>query len=198
MTFIKGAKPRGELALIAPCVSNTYLYNTKPRFFFEGWDGVSEFVFVYGNKEYTTTKNSSMFSKSGNTIVFKPDFNMTKDEKFSCYGYMKNEYGTSKKSSTCKFTIKDPVEDITEGNIIKASNINKVYTLISNFAKAYDKVFDETVEKDGLIKADTYNTCNEFLSFMAGYLNNIVSTSTFDYKYTLENVVKGQVNDDAL
>ena len=198
MTFTKGAKPRGELAMIAPCVSNTTLYNARPRFFFEGWDGTSEFVFVYNDKEYTTTNNSSLFSKAGNTIVFKPNFDMTKDEKFSCYGYMKNEYGTSKKSSTCKFTIKNPTEDITENNIIKAANINKVYTLISNFAKAYDKTFNETVEKEQIMKADTYNVCNEFLSFVANYLNNIVNTSTFDYKYTLENVVKGQVNDDAL
>lgn len=198
LKFQKGAVPQGSLALIAPCISETILYNTKPRFVFEGYDKVSTFVFVYKDKEYSTDKNPDMFTTYGNRIMFKPNFNMKLNETFSCYGYMKNQYGKSKKSITFKFTIKDPVENIIEGDFIKAINVNAIYTLIKNFGKAYDEIFTGSVKKEDYLKKETFNSCNTFLRDINSYLNGLVSTSVFDYEYPIEDVKSGQLNDDAL
>lgn len=198
LRFVKGAKPRGQLAMIAPCISDSNLYNNRPRFFFEGYDGSSEFVFVYKDKEYTTVKHPHMFSTYGDKIVFKPDFNMARNTKFSCHVYMRNEYGSSKKSDTYSYTIKSPTENITEGDIVQATNVNKVHNLVSDFAKAYNKTYDTTIQQGWLVTAWSYNVCNDFLRSMANYLNSIVNTDTFDYNYNLQNVSAGQTNDDAL
>lgn len=197
--FEKGAVPKGSLALIAPCVSDSILYNVRPRFFFEGYDGTSSFIFVYNSQEYSSDINPEMFSKSDNKVVFKPNFDMKKNKAFTCYGYMKNKYGSSKKSSSFKFIIKDPIEKITEGNIIQASVINEVYNLMKEFANAYRKSFNDEVKKEDIVKADTFNKCNILLKDTATYLNNLISTNTFDYVYDLTNVIPGeQLNDDAL
>lgn len=194
----KGAVPKGTLTLIAPNVSGSNLYNNRPRFFFDGYDKESIFVFVYGDKEYSTDKHPNMFSISDSKIVFKPNFNMEQNKQFSCYGYMKNKYGNSKKTPVCKFTIKDPYENITEGNFIEASVVNEVYSLIKDFGKAYKRDFTSTISKGEFLTVDTFNICNKFLKDTASYLNGIVKTDTFDYIYDLANVVSGQINDDAL
>ena len=137
-------------------------------------------------------------SFNGDKIVFKPDFNMARNTKFSCHVYMRNEYGSSKKSDTYSYTIKSPTENITEGDIVQATNVNKVHNLVSDFAKAYNKTYDTTIQQGWLVTAWSYNVCNDFLRSMANYLNSIVNTDTFDYNYNLQNVSAGQTNDDAL
>lgn len=193
----KGAVPKGSIALISPCVSNTNLYNKKTRFVFEGYDESTEFIVVINNKEYSSIKNAALFSKYNNRIVFKPNFNL--DTNVSCYAYMKNEYGNSKTSITYKFTIKNPVENIIENNIITAQSIKEVQLLIADFGKAFNKKFEyEAVSKEMLITANIYNTCYNFLKTVSLNINNLTPKSPFEYNLQCSLVEVGQINDDNL
>lgn len=196
--FEKGAVPTGALALIAPSKSGS-LYNTRPRFTFGGYDGKSTFVVMYNNTEYNTDKDHWMFTKSEDKVMFKPDFDIPKNEEFKIYAHMRNEYGNSKKSPTYKFTVKDAYENITEGEIILASNVKQIQTLIADFGKVYNKTFEYTkAVKNGIVLAQTFNECRNFLNEINNYINDLIPNNVFDYNFWSKEVSKGDINDDML
>ena len=193
----KGAVPKGSIALISPVKSGTNLYNKRPRFVFEGYDGSSEFIVVINNKEYSSQRNSYLFHHHNNRIVFKPDFNLSNN--INCYAYMKNQYGVSKSSMTYKFTIKSPYEDVVENNIITAKAIKDIQLLIADFGKAFNRSFAyEIVDKEVIITARIYNTCHNFINSVLWDINNLTPGSPFEYALHCWPVEVGQLNDDEL
>lgn len=193
----KGAVPKGSLALISPSVTGTNLYNKRPRFVFEGYDGSTEFIVVINNKEYSSVKNASLFSKHNNRIVFKPNFDLSST--ISIYAYMKNQYGNSKASMTYKFTIKSPKEDVEENDIITAKVIKDIQLLIADFGKAFNKKFEyEAVNKETVLTAKIYNTCHNFLNSVLWNINDLTPGSPFEYALHCWPVEPGQLNDDEL
>lgn len=193
----KGSVPKGSIVLLSPSVSETNLYNKRPRFIFDGYDESSEFIVVINNKEYSSIKNQSLFVKNKNKIMFKPNFDL--EEKIKCYGYMKNEYGKSKSSMIYDFTIKKPLEDILEDNIITAKVVSDVQSLMVDFGKAFNKKMDYIpANKDMYITAETYNTCYKFLNTVANNINNLMPNSAFNYDLSCGPVEVGQLNDDLL
>ena len=139
---------------------------------------------MYNNIEYNTDKDHWMFTKSEDKVMFKPDFDIPKNEEFKIYAHMRNEYGNSKKSPTYKFTVKDAYENITEGEIILASNVKQVQTLIADFGKVYNKTFEYTkAVKNGIVLAQTFNECRNFLNEINNYINDLIPNNVFDYNF---------------
>lgn len=197
VTCTKGAVPKGNIRLITPSVTGTKLYNRNPRFFFDGYDGESEFIVNINNKEFSTIHHSNLFYTNGNKVMFKPDVGLANNT--SCYAYMKNQYGKGITSSTYKFTITDPWEDVTEGNIITAKSVKNIQTLIADFGKAYNKKFDYTEAKQNtIVTAQIYNECFHFLNNVAWTINNVIPNTRFDVYPQCSFVEPGQLNDDEL
>lgn len=131
--------------------------------------------------------------------MFKPNFDIPKNQEFKIKAHMRNMYGDSKKSSTYKFTIKEAYENITEGEIILASNVKQVQNLLIDFGKAYNKTFEHTpAVKDGIIIARMFNECRNFLNAINDYINDLIPNGTFDNIFDIKEVSKGDINDDML
>lgn len=194
----KGAVPKGSLVMIAPCLSGN-LYNTRPRFAFGGYDGESEFIISCNGTEYSSSRHSNLFTKSKDKIMFKPNFDLPTNKQFECFAYMRNKYGNSRKTPIYKFTIKIPTENITEDDIITASNVKDVQALINDLGVVYNEKFAYTeATKGGIITANIFNECVEFLQYLNNIINNIIPTSTFDYTVKSKKISPGDINDDML
>lgn len=193
----KGAIPKGSLALISPSISGTNLYNKRPRLVFDGYDNTSEFIVVINEKEYSSRFSPNIFHHHGSRIVFKPDFDLP--TKFNCHAFMRNQYGNSKASMTYNFTIKNPREDVVEGNIITAKAVKDIQLLIADFGKAFNRTFlYEVVDKEVIITARIYNTCHNFINSVLWDINNLTPGSPFEYALHCWPVEVGQLNDDEL
>lgn len=193
----KGAVPKGNITLISPSVSWTTLYNRSPRFSFQGYDGKSEFVVVVNNREFTSYHHGHLFHIHGDKVMFQPDVGLANDT--SCYAYMRNQYGNGNISPTWHFTITDPYENVTEGNIVTAQDVRHIQQMISDFGRAYNQSYNFTeIKSGGFITAAIYNECQAFLNSVAWAINNSVPNTPFTRYPQSPGVSPGQFNDDAL
>lgn len=193
----RGAVPKGSIRLLSPSVSGTNLYNKRPRFVFDGYDNVSEFIIVINGQEYSSHFSSNLFHHYNNKMVFKPDFDLPSN--FNCYAFMRNQYGNSTASMVYWFAIKNPYEDVVEGEIITAKKIKDIQLLIADFGKAFNREFAyEIVDKGVVITAQIYNTCHNFINSVLWDINNLTPGSPFEYALHCWPVQPGQLNDDDL
>ena len=193
----KGYRPKGNITLLSPNVSGTNLYNKRPRFVFEGYDGSSEFIVVINDTEFSSWHHSYLFHHHHNRMVFKPNFDLNGHIK--CYSYMKNQYGNGNMSVAHYFTIKHTYKDVVEGKYITAKSIKDIQLLIADFGKAFNRSFAyEIVDKEVIITARIYNTCHNFINSVLWDINNLTPGSPFEYALHCWPVEVGQLNDDEL
>lgn len=193
----KGAVPKGKIVFLSPCVSGTNLYSKRPRFVFDGYDGVSEFIFVINDQIFSSHTHWYLFHHHNSRMVFKPNFDLSGN--LGCCAYMRNQYGNSQQSMSYFFTVRNPYENIVEGNIITAKDVKDVQLLIADFGRAFNKEFwYENVDRDVIITARIYNTCYNFLNSVAWDINNLTPGSPYEYALHCSPVEAGQINDDDL
>lgn len=193
----KGAVPKGNIVFLAPCASDVPLYNKRARFVFDGTDGASEFVIAINGQEYSSKYLGHLFHRHGSKIVFKPNFDLP--DMFNCYAFMRNEYGCSSATNLYYYSIRDASNRVSEDNVMTAKSIKEMQSIIADFGRAFNKVFNyESAEPDNIMTARLYNSCHDFLNSVLWDINNLTPGSPFEYALHCWPVEPGQTNDDAL
>lgn len=198
MHFEKGSKPTGIVKLISPSVDETNLYSDKCRFTFDGHDEVSNFIVNINGTEYNIKQHPSLFTIQGSKVMFRANIsNMTS---VNIYAYLRNEYGTSEKSSVYRFNKKSSYDNVVEGHVATAAVIKEIQNQIKDKAKAYgiNYSFTDIIPKKTYVSASIYNECYDALKAINNELNSIINTSTFDVTMISNRISSISLHDDML
>lgn len=182
----EAAKPADSLYPI----NNTTLYNKRPRILIgKGSNANNTVVVNWAGTWFDNKTHSHLFSRndSSNTIVFKPDRDMSIGEN-TIKVKLRNEYADSSENSV-KFNI---AENINKDNykILNLGDINKLRANINNLRKAYG--FKEykfkDIAKDVIVDNEHYNEYIESLKEVNDFINSFDSNNSFDIGLELNTV----------